>query len=227
MSNINEDETHPSFGVAIVNRTSSSPGAPMFQSDLLHREYITLRIETATRSRDLNHDWVHPRDGLVEVRMSLAQWGSLVSSMGIGSGVPVTLIRTETSGRIPEPPYEPRMKENLVEVDGAVAKLLEAADASFTELSGAIEGKKGVKAVREALRNHGFNLKNARANAKYAVKTLTDAAEHVVSNARADIESSILNAARLTGGHVSIESPVIPTLAEIEAASTSEPNGIE
>lgn len=212
-----KEESHPSFAVAIVNRTSSSPGAPMFQSDLLHREYITLRIETATRVRDLNHDWVHPRDGLVEVRMSLSQWGALVSSMGIGSGVPVTLVHTESSGRIPEPPYEPRMKENLVEVDGAVENLLAEAQSTLNALEEAIEEKKGVKAIREALRMHTSKLRNAKANARYAVKTLTDAAEKVVSNARADIESSILTASRLTGGQVSIEAPVLPTLAELEA----------
>lgn len=217
------EESHPSFAVAVVTRTSSSPGAPMFQSDLLHREYITLRIETATRSRDLNHDWVHPRQGLIEVRMSLSQWGALVSSMGIGSGVPVTLVRTETGGRIPDPPYEPRMRENLVEVDGAVEKLLSEAQDSLNALEEAIEEKRGVKAIREAIRMHSSKLRNARANAHYAVKTLTDAAEKVVSNARADIESSILNAVQLTGGHAPIEAPPIHTLAEIEAKEQETP----
>ena len=211
-------ETHPSFGVASVTRTTANPGQSMFQSDLLHREYITLRISTAERQRDLNHDWVYSRDELVEMRMSLAQWGSLISSIGLGSGVPVTLERREGfSGRIPSPPHEPRMAANLVEVDGAVDKLLAEAQASLDALTEAIEEKKGVKSIRDALRNHTSRLKNAKANARFAVTTLTDAAEQVVSQARADIESSILNAINLTGGHVSIEAPTIRTLAEIEA----------
>lgn len=223
MSTHEKEESHPSFAVAIVNRVSSNPGAPMFQSDLLHQQYISLKIETATRSRDLNHDWVHPRDGLIEVRMSLSQWGALVSSMGIGSGVPVTLTWKENGGRIPEPPYEPRMQESLVEVDGAVEKLLADAQESYEVLADAIENKKGVKAIREALRTHGFRLSNAKGNARFAVKSLTSAAEKVVNHARADIEASILNAIQLTGGKVSIESPKIRTLAEIEADTEETP----
>jgi hypothetical protein len=217
MSDRTEAEIHPSFGVAIVTRTSAAPGVPMFQSDLLHREYISLRINGASRRRDLNHDWVHPERELVEVRMSLAQWGALVSSIGIGSGVPVTLVRKEIGERIPDPPFEPRMKANLVEVDEAVGKLLADAHASLAALTDAIEEKRGVKAIRSALSAHQSAVSNAKSNARFTVTSLTEAAEKVVSQARADIESSILAAVTLTGGHVSIESPTIPRMAEITA----------
>jgi hypothetical protein len=191
-------ETHPAFAVVAVTRSSGTPRA-LFQSDLRHQETITLTISEADRIRDLNHDRVHPTRELIEIEMSLAQWGSVVSSMGIGSGVPVTLRRRETLGRVALLPHLPRIRKNLDEVNSAVDKLLERAVASFTELSTAIEEKKGVKAIREALRTHGFSLSHAKNNAAFAVTSLAEAAEFITSQARADIEAHILAASRLTG----------------------------
>lgn len=201
-----EDETHPAFGLAVVTRSSGTPRA-LFQSDLKHNQTIRLSIHRAVRYRDLNHDWTHPTKELIEVEMSLAQWGALVSSIGIGSGVPVTIRRTESEVQVEDVPYEPRIHESLSEVDGAVGKLLSRAQETLAALNEAIEEKKGAKAIREALRLHTSSLVNAQGNAKFAVTSLTGAAERVVSQARADIESSILTAARITGTTTSIEAP--------------------
>lgn len=199
-----KEETHPAFGLASIGRISGSPRA-LFQSDLMHNETIRLSISRADRSRDLNYDWTHATTELIEVEMSLAQWGALISSGGIGSGVPVTIRSTESEHRVPEVPHEPRMKQNLAEVAGTVAELFSASRKSFEALLEAIEEKKGAKAIREALRHHQAMLENAPSNAKFAVNSLARAAESVVSQARADIESSVIMAARLTGTSPSIE----------------------
>jgi hypothetical protein len=197
-------ETHPAFAVVSVTRSSGTPRA-LFQSDLRHQETITLTVSEADRIRDLNHDRVHPTRELIEIEMSLAQWGSVVSSMGIGSGVPVTLRRRETLGRVASLPHLPRIRKNLDEVNGAVDKILERAMSSFTALTEAIEEKKGVRAVREALRAHGFSLSHAKNNADFAVTSLAEAAEFVTSQARADIEAHVLAAMQQTGQMPSIE----------------------
>ena len=191
-------DTHPAFGVAVVTRSSGS-SRTLFQSDLQHHETITLRIETAERVRDLNRDWVHPRTTLLEVEMSLAQWGSLVSSIGIGSGVPVTIRRTESEPFVPAIPYAPRIAESVDEVKGAVSKILGRARASLAELTDAIENKKGVRAIREALHNHSLSIAHAEGSAAFAVTSLTKAAENVTSQAKSDIEAHILAASALTG----------------------------
>lgn len=207
-------DSHPAFGVATVARSSGSPRT-LFQSDLRHNETIRLTVLTAIRGRSLQTDWVHPRKTLVEVEMSLAQWGALISSVGIGSGVPVTIRSTESDYNIPDLPYEPRIAESLSETRGAVGKLLERAKETLTALQDAIDGKQGAKAVREALRNHSASLSNAEGNAVFAVKSLKEAAETVTSQARADIEAQILNAQMLTGYQASIEAPHITDVKEI------------
>lgn len=207
-------DSHPSFAVATVARSSGTPRT-LFQSDLRHNETISFSIRRATRDRHLNRDWVFPRQNLIEVEMSLAQWGALVSSVGIGSGVPVTLRATESDWDIPELPYEPRIAESITETNGAVGKMLERARVTLAALEAAIEGKLGAKATREALRAHRLAVEGAENNAAFAVKSLKEAAETVTSQARADIEAQILNAQMLTGHQASIEAPHITDVKEI------------
>lgn len=209
------NDTHPAFGVATVARSHGTPRT-LFQSDLRHNDTIHLTISTADRTRELNHDWTHPNKVLVEVEMSLAQWGALVSSIGIGSGVPVTLRSRETDYQIPLIPFEPRLAESVSEVKSATRKTFERAKVTFEALQEAINSKRGVKEVREALRTHAASLEHAEGNAEFAVKSLQGAAESVVSQARADIEAHILTASILTGNS-SIEAPLMPTPQELES----------
>lgn len=205
-------EQHPAFAVAVVNRGSGT-GRALFQSDLLHNQTVSMSIHEADRNRALNSDWVHPGKLLVEIEMSEAQWGALVSSMGIGSGVPVTLRARETDYRVSELPHEPRMQESLKEVEEAANRLIQEAMQTGQALQRAIEGKEGVKAVREALSRHQASLRNLPSNATFAVKSLQDASEKVVNAARADIEAHILNTQRAVGD-APIEAPRIdlPTI---------------
>jgi hypothetical protein len=201
-------DTHPAFGVAVVSR-SSGTGRVLFQSDLKHNESITLSIRTAERARGLHHDWVHPRGELVEVEMSLAQWGSLVSSIGLGSGVPVTIRSTETNRQVPELPYQPRMAQTMTEARESVTRLLTRVRETFASLEDAITEKRGVKEIRNALGLHRSSIEHAGSNTDFAVKSMKEAAETVTSQARADIEAQILGAQMIVGGQASIEAPDI------------------
>lgn len=192
------EENHPAFGVAVVTRSAGTPRT-LFQSDLQHNETIVLSIRRASRDRQLMRDWIYPREELIEVEMSLAQWGSLVSSMGIGSGTPVTIRSTATERLVPGLPYEPRIATVVGEAKGTVERLLERARETLVVLSDAIESKKGIRETREALRMHRHTLEGAANNAEFAVKSVVEATEHVTSQAKSDIEAHILNAAALTG----------------------------
>ena len=216
-------ETHPAFAVVSVTR-SSGTSRSLFQSDLRHQETITLSISEAERIRDLNHDRVHPTKELIQIEMSLAQWGAVVSSMGLGSGVPVTLRRREGIAHVSGLPHLPRIQKNLDEVNGAVTKLLDKAAATYAVLAEAIEGKKGVRAIKDALRTHGFSLAHARNNTEFAVTSLAEAAEFVVGQARADIEAHVLTAQRLTGQAPPIESTVLDSPTEISSISVDQPH---
>ncbi|MGW2984282.1 hypothetical protein [Streptomyces goshikiensis] len=197
-------EMHPAFGVAVVTRRSGG-GRSLFQSDLLHTETVSLSVRAAVRKRDLNHDSVHPGRELVEIEMSLAQWGSLVSSMGLGSGVPVTIRRTERDAFVPEIPHQPRTAENLREVREVTHRMYARVKEATAALREAIHAKKGVRATKEALGALENAVAHVGSNAQFAVDSLVEAGEQVVAQARADIEAHVLEVVRLTGAERAIE----------------------
>ncbi|WP_329142758.1 hypothetical protein OIU91_04005 [Streptomyces sp. NBC_01456] len=177
-------EIHPAFGVAVVTRRSGG-GRSLFQSDLLHNETISLSVRKAVRKRDLNHDWVHPGQELVEIEMSLAQWGSLVSSMGLDSGVPVTIRRTEHDAFVPEIPHQPRTAESLREVREVTNRMYTRVKAATVALHEAIHEKKGVKATKDALCALEKAVAGAGSNAQFTIDSLVETGEKVVAQARA------------------------------------------
>lgn len=194
----NGDETHPAFGTVTVVRASGSPRS-LFQSDLLHNETIQLSVNTATRKRNLAHDWVHPHTEIIEIEMSLAQWGALISSMGQGSGTPVTIRRTCEDGLLPDIPHQPRLSEGLDEVRESTGKLLDRVRRDTERLHEAVHDKQGVRATKDALRDLESTLANAESNQEFVVRSLNEAGEHVVSQAKADIESFLLQAQHRAG----------------------------
>lgn len=214
-------EVHPAFGVAVVTRGSGT-GRPLFQTDLLHNETISLRIETAERGRSLMHDWVHPTGSLIEIEMSLSQWGALVSSIGIGSGVPVTIRRTEGVVYVDDIPYEPRIATVVDEAKGSVSKLVERIRDKYAVLKESFDGKQGIKAQRQAMESLGHAISSVETNTEFAVKSVTRATEQVTSQAKADIEAHILAAARITGLRAPVSAPVLDA-----GAGYVQSNGLE
>lgn len=199
-------ETHPAFGLATIVRSSGTARA-LFQSDVKHSESVTLSISQAERTRDLNNDWTHPLEEIVEVEMSLAQWGQLITSIGIGSGVPVTLRRTESVPMVPDLPFQPRLAQNLSEMTDSVEKSLERIRATAAAVRENFDGKTGVKAMREAIQDLEQAIEHAPGNSQYAMKMAQEAAEKVISAAASDIESHVLRASRQLGHPMEIEAP--------------------
>lgn len=211
----NGDESHPAFAVASVHTSSGTPRA-LFQSDLMHNNTVVVSIQTATRRRDLQRDWVHPRRELIEIEMSESQWGALVSSMGKGSGVPVTLRRSENERTVPALPYQPRTAENRREVRETVERLLADATAAMAALDAAEDSKAGVKERRELRNRLRSTLENAGGNARFAIDSLAEAADSLVNQARADIETHVMRAAAAHGVPASVVFPSLE-LKEIQA----------
>lgn len=187
---------HPAWGLARANVVSST-GTPLFDSDIIHSRFVTLTVATASRHRDHNRDWLHPVADFVEIHMSQAQWGALVSSFGDGAGVPVTIHHDH--GRVSDVPYEPRLAESLSEVRAAATTGVEPIADGYAEVLRLFEEGAGKKAMREALRTLGHQINNAPKNMTYAAESLTEHAENVVTKARADIEATVLDAAHRAG----------------------------
>lgn len=184
------DETHPSFALASFSRVHGMPGASLFDSEIRHLSFVTLRITRASRRRQLNHDWIHPEGELIEVAMSHAQFGALVSSFGQGSGVPVTLHRIQ--GKPIDPPtYAPRTAESLKEVGSATAGLVKDMREEVAAIRTAFDAKAGRKQMGDAIRDLELRVEQAAGNAVFVAKAFTEHVENVVTKARGDVEAMV------------------------------------
>jgi hypothetical protein len=209
---VNEDgdERHPAFGLISASRVSSSPGASLFDSEIQHQHYVTVRISTCVRKRDLNRDWLFgDRAPFVEVAMSEAQWAQFVSSMNAGQGTACTIQRRE-DGDVPGVPYAPRLEKSMDEVHGAADKALEQIRAAFA----AYQERKTVG----NLRSLESAIRNAPSNMRFAAKSLTEHAENVVQKARADIEAMVVNKAQQLG----VEAGDLGGVAQIAAPADDD-----
>lgn len=186
------DEHHPAFGMISAMRVSSSPGAVLFDSDIRHQHSIVIRIGTARRQRNLNHDWhFASADGeFVEIQMSEAQFGAFVSSPNT-SGVPCTIRRRGDDINVPGVPFSPRLRESVKEVEGAAEKAMERVMEAFA----AYKEKKSAANLRSLESAIG----GVRSNMKFAADSLTEHVENVVAKARADIENQAVAKARQLG----------------------------
>lgn len=184
-------EVHPSFGMIGASRVSCSPpGKSLFDSEIRHQHYVRLTIQRAHRRRELNHDWIHGDQELIEVAMSEAQWASFVSSMNT-SGVSCTIQRYADEIFVPEAPYEPRMAQS---VDYAAT----AADRMYDEVRERLEAVKE-KPTKANIRALEHALDAVKPNVTYAAKTLSEHVEDVVTRARADIETMVARHAEQLG----------------------------
>lgn len=199
-------EQHPSFGMIGAYRTTSSPpGVSLFDSDMQHQHFVTLRIQHADRKRDyLNRDWIFGTKQIIEVQMSEAQWASFVSSMNT-AGVPCTLTNIQGDD-IERLPFAPRLEQSMKETRAAAHRAfdeIEEALRVFEETPSTPKREKD-----KALATLRANIKNAVPNVDFAGKSLGEHAENVVQKARADIEAMVTQKAAQLG----VEAPEHPAL---------------
>lgn len=186
-------EEHPSWGVAMFNHaTVSGDGLRLFDSEIGHNRIVTLTVQYASRRRDHHRDHImeahKPR--ILELEMSMSQFGALVSSFGT-SGVPVTIALRDGQFVEREEPEMGRLEltaqEVLQKTRTAVAPIAQA----YKAVENAVENNAGKRAVKEALKDLRAQIQNMPANAKFAADSLAEHAETVVTKARADIEAMV------------------------------------
>jgi hypothetical protein len=193
--------THPAFGQCMVGRVSAGPaGYSLYGSDFRHNHFVSLKISRSELHRDLNRDWPHERERLIEVWFSEAQWASLLSSIGVGEGVKCTIYHTEDEfmPRIPHRDVPGLHAEELVQKTKDMAARVRAAmKAVETTLA---KGVSGVKrdAVMEELRMLEQEL---RSNIPFMVKSFEEHVENVVEQGKVEVNAyaeSVIRTAGLT-----------------------------
>lgn len=203
-----ETERHPSWVLVGVSKISGR--TRLFESELEHQHYIRLRVETAERERDLHRSWLSSDKTILEIDMSLSQWGAIVSSPNQGTGNPATLVRFHHPEGLPEGPtpeaeHESQLARSFQEVKESGHRMLEYVREAQEAVQEAFDNNLGKKVMRERLNRLQSMVQNAPNNMEFAAKSLTEHIDNTVSKARADIETMV-QAAIIAGEPMQLES---------------------
>lgn len=105
---------HPSYGMLGIYRTQGTDRT-LFGSSIKHSNTIKIELKTGVHSRHLNSDTYYGDKILFEVELSNSQFAELITNMNVGSGVPVTIRRTQENMKIGKCPFENKADVHLKE----------------------------------------------------------------------------------------------------------------
>lgn len=136
---LGERTKHPSYGTLSFSRVSGG-NKTLFGSSIQHRDTIILTLRHADIERGLNNDWIFGDKIIAEAEMSYSQFAEAITSMNMGTGVPVTIRLTEKDGRIPEcdfvnkkEQFQDELKESLNKATETSCSLIEEVKQLFVE----------------------------------------------------------------------------------------------
>lgn len=137
MSDIREQ--HPSYGMLQFSRTSGG-STNLFGSSIKHRDTIRMRLYEGSVERMLNSDFYMGTNTIAEVEMSYSQFAEAITSMNMGSGVPVTIRYLKGVGTIEPCPFmdkreqfENEFKSNLDKANSETQELISSIEVLLKE----------------------------------------------------------------------------------------------
>jgi hypothetical protein len=188
--------SHPAFGQVVITRSSGN--SELYGSDFIHHNTIRLEVRHSEQIREISHTWNFPKGTIVEFELSEAQWATLVSAIGMGSGVPCTIRYTEKDGQIPHLPRTDTRKMFDEELKTQLAKMSERIKTSITEVEANVAGLS--KAKRDAILNSLHRLEqDVRSSLPYIARQFDAHMETTVEKSKTEIHAYMNNAMRNTG----------------------------
>lgn len=197
--------THPAFGLVRVGRVSSS-GTNLFDSDIDHSELIELTFHRAAIERDgcsYRITKAEDRSALMVVRLSAAQWAAMVSSFGVGEGVPCTLssIRDGKLVHLPEIEKAETMHERFSkDIAARVQKDITGIEGIVDKLGSLIaSGKIGKRDLRDIYDSLSSAVNNLPGNMAFGAELTQEAVDKIVASGKAEVEAYVAGAAMRLG----------------------------
>lgn len=142
-----EDQRHESYGMIGISRIQGN-SRPLYGSSIRHDDIIRLRVSRGSVKRNLNEDWYHAREQIVELDMSYSQFTEFILAQNLGSGVPCTLAYVGGK-RMADPPLvdkQEQFRDEFKKDTQEVAKKLDALAAFVQKLNDKPTVTKGERA---------------------------------------------------------------------------------
>jgi hypothetical protein len=186
-----ESYKHPSFGLLSFCRTNGN--SKFFGSDATHDSYITLTLKKAKLDRSLSKDWMFEDGDLVNVRLTEMQFASLITSLNVGSGVPVTIEYLQ--GKVEKlPEVENRKDFVLRRVRDEVDKIQNQILPNQEKLKAILEKKSFNKEDKSAIHDLVYQSQRVISDSlPFYLKCFEEALGEMVTEAEIEAEAKIVN----------------------------------
>lgn len=176
---------HPSFAQAVLTRAQVGPqGARLYGSALRHGSVMRLTIKRSELRRALSEDRHYGTEHLIAISMSEAQWATLISAVGQGGGVPVTL-EYYAGKHVADPPEHAgtlgSYDREFTDVCVRMSADLEALHREVTELAGVNRRRKPFAQILERLDRV---LMQFQSNLPFVQRQFQENAQHMMDEVR-------------------------------------------
>lgn len=186
--------SHPSYGTLAFSRRTGC-ATPLFGSSIEHRDTIAMTLYHANITRGLHSDSIYGDKKIAEVEMSYSQFAEVITSMNMGSGVPVTIRWTEKDGRIPACNFVSKREQFADEFKEHVNKAMDDSQNLIKEVSDLFNQKKTLtKADKENIMKKLSKLsRNIGCNMDFIADQFNEQMDKTVMEAKGEIEAFCQN----------------------------------
>lgn len=218
------ETSHPSYGTLAFSRKTGGL-TPLFGSSIEHRDTISMKLYHANITRGLHNDSIFGDKVIAEVEMSYSQFAEAITSMNMGTGVPVTIRWTEKDGCIPPCDFVSKREQFVNEFKEKRKKATEDSKQLIKDVTDLFNQKKTLtKADKDIILNKLLHLDmDIGSNMDFIADQFNKQMDKTVMEAKGEIESfmqnkvnSIANAALVEHSNelLALENPVDAKLEE-------------
>lgn len=185
---------HPSYGLLQFSRMSGRL-TNLFGSSIQHKDTIRLRISEGEVKRDLSTDWYCDNGRIIEVEMSYSQFAEAITSMNVGSGVPVTIRWVREEGRIEPCPFTDKKQQFKEEFKHRLDKANETANQLILNVEKLFEEKKNLtKKDKDEILSMLIKIyQSINGNSDFVYRMFNEQMDKTTTEAKGEIEAFMQN----------------------------------
>lgn len=202
---VDQITTHPAFGMVSVSRRHTNRGT-LHGSDLNHTEIIHVKVhqgDVMECDGSIRYGQKSRSAPLIEFSLSTAQWAAMITSFGLGEGVPCTLnyIRDGKTVRVPEiEPIESTRERFDRQIEESARRQVEKMQGVLAELGELVaKGKAGKKELAELYSTMSSGLGNLPLDLAFTSTLLQEQMDGIVASGKAELEAVALGVAQRMG----------------------------
>ena len=192
---------HPAFGAVEISRCSGR--VDLFDSQLNHQYFISLRVRESTQFDNGQHKFNLSGKEIVEVYMSETQFARAITSIGMGGGAPCTINHREDQ-QVPGIIKESRRAKSEAGFQEMVGREKQLREELVTKLQEKLDEKKRptLAEVKGLIQELKWMEGRFERNAGYAVDCFREHMEEAVEESKTEIENHILRSNQLVSNSV-------------------------